>query len=61
MLAGLILVMRYIDLFWMIAPEFWPEGFHVSWMDIVAPIAIGGLWLARLYLAIKEAAVNTDQ
>ena len=46
MLAGLILVMRFIDLFWMIAPEFPPEGFHVSWMDLVAPIAMGGLWFA---------------
>ncbi len=46
MLAGLILVMRIIDLFWMIAPEFSPERFHVSWMDIVAPIGMGGLWLA---------------
>lgn len=46
MLAGLILVMRFIDLFWMIAPEFSHAGFHVSWMDLVAPIAIGGLWFA---------------
>ncbi|MDQ3668087.1 MAG: hypothetical protein M3410_16250 [Acidobacteriota bacterium] len=46
MLAGLILVMRFIDLFWMIAPEFRSEGFHVSWMDVVAPIAMGGLWFA---------------
>ncbi len=44
-LAGLILVMRVIDLFWMIAPEFNDQRFHVSWMDVVAPIAIGGLWL----------------
>jgi hypothetical protein len=46
MLAALILVMRIIDLFWMIAPEFSPDRFHVSWMDVVAPIAIGGIWLA---------------
>lgn len=46
MLAVLILVMRIIDLFWMIGPEFSPERFHVSWMDVVAPIAIGGIWLA---------------
>jgi hypothetical protein len=46
MLAGLILVMRFIDLFWMIAPEFSHGGFHVSWMDVVAPIAMGGLWFA---------------
>jgi hypothetical protein len=46
MLAGLIILMRFVDLFWMIAPEFSPEGFHVNWMDVVAPIAMGGLWLA---------------
>ncbi|HKY28478.1 MAG TPA: hypothetical protein VJM12_11120, partial [Pyrinomonadaceae bacterium] len=45
MLAGLILVMRIIDLFWMVAPEFY-EHFHVSWIDVVAPAAIGGIWLA---------------
>jgi hypothetical protein len=46
LLAGLILVMRLVDLFWMIAPEFPPPGFHVSWMDVVAPIGLGGLWFA---------------
>ena len=46
MLAGLILVMRFIDLFWMIVPEFGSEGFHISWMDVVAPLGIGGIWLA---------------
>lgn len=45
-LAGLILVMRFIDLFWMIAPEFNHGDFHVSPMDVVAPIAMGGLWFA---------------
>jgi hypothetical protein len=46
MLAGLILVMRFVDLFWMIVPEFRPTAFHVNPLDVVAPIAIGGLWFA---------------
>jgi len=46
MLAGLILVMRLIDLFWMIAPDLTHGAFHISWMDVVAPIALGGLWFA---------------
>ena len=45
-IAVLILVMRFVDFFWMITPSFTHEHFVVSWMDIVAPIAIGGLWLA---------------
>jgi hypothetical protein len=44
--AILILVMRFFDYLWMIAPSFTGEHFHISWMDLVAPIAIGGLWLA---------------
>lgn len=54
MLAGLILVMRIIDLFWMIAPEFSPDRFHVSWMDFVAPIGIGGIWLAVFALQLSK-------
>jgi hypothetical protein len=46
LIAVLILVMRLIDLFWTITPSFTHEHFHVSWMDIVAPIGIGGIWLA---------------
>jgi hypothetical protein len=47
--AGL-LVMRAIDVFWMVAPsggEPRPLLRHVlSWMDFVFPIGMGGLWFA---------------
>jgi hypothetical protein len=52
--AVLILLMRLIDLFWMIAPNFTHEYFHVSWMDVVAPIGIGGLWLAWFANALTK-------
>lgn len=48
-IAVLILLMRLIDFFWMITPNFTGEHFQVSWMDIVAPIGIGGLWLAAYF------------
>jgi hypothetical protein len=44
LVAVLILVMRFVDLVWMVEPNFHPQ-FQISWMDLVAPIAIGGLWL----------------
>lgn len=50
--AVFILVMRVVDYFWYIGPSprihphGAPEAFIVSWMDIVAPIAIGGFWVA---------------
>ena len=55
--AVLILVMRLVDLFWMIAPNFPPEGFHVSWMDLVAPVALGGLWLAVFARALTKRSL----
>jgi hypothetical protein len=45
-LAVLILIMRVVDVIWLIEPAFTGEHFHLSWMDLVAPIAIGGLWIA---------------
>ncbi|MEP6922173.1 MAG: hypothetical protein ABI967_13685 [bacterium] len=50
--AVLILVMRLVDLFWTIAPNFTGAHFHVSWMDVVAPISLGGLWLSLFARAL---------
>jgi len=44
--AGLMLVMRLVDLFWQVEPGF--EGHHLPgfyWMYAAAPLAIGGIWL----------------
>ncbi len=43
--AILILVMRYVDLYWMTGPEFHEGHFTISWMDLIMPIGIGGVWL----------------
>jgi hypothetical protein len=42
--AVLLLVMRYVDLFWIIEPNF-SQTFAITLADIVLPIAIGGIWL----------------
>ena len=55
--AVLILVMRLVDLLWMIAPNFPPAGFHINWMDLVAPIAMGGLWLGIFARALTKRAL----
>jgi hypothetical protein len=44
--AVLILVMRFVDYFWLIKPAFSPGEWTIHWMDILAPIGIGGLWIA---------------
>jgi hypothetical protein len=44
--AAGILVMRVVELFWIVAPERSPDGFRLHWLDLTALIAIGGFWLA---------------
>lgn len=41
-----VLVMRFVDLYWMVAPDFHQGKFFVSWVDFLMPFALGGLWLA---------------
>ena len=49
-IAALVIVMRFVDLFWIVAPASSQGGFRVHWMDFLAPVGIGGLWLgAYLY------------
>ncbi|MCI0356662.1 MAG: hypothetical protein L0099_16755, partial [Acidobacteria bacterium] len=43
--AGLVLFMRWVELYWVVQPTFHPEGISFHWMDVAAPLAIGGLWL----------------
>lgn len=52
--AAFLLVMRLIDLLWTVAPTLHHERFRVSWMDLAAPIGIGGLWLAGFIRGLKE-------
>jgi hypothetical protein len=57
-IAAWILFVRYADLFMMVSPEFATSGenlhlvagepessFFVHWLDLAAPLAVGGLWL----------------
>ncbi len=47
-LAIWLMMMRYLDLFWMIEPNF-SGRLSVTWADVVVPIAMGGLWLAYFF------------
>jgi hypothetical protein len=49
-----ILLMRVLDLFFLVAPEFSTQGFSIHWLDIVAPIGLGGLWLWRFLTELQH-------
>ena len=57
LLAGIaifILCMRFVDLYWLVAPDFRQEGFGLSWMDFAAPLGLVGIWLAYFLHQLEQ-------
>jgi len=52
-IAGLVLAMRLVDLFWLVAPEFRRRGLAIDWLDPVTVVGIGGVWLAVFLWQLK--------
>jgi hypothetical protein len=66
--AGGIVVMRVVDLFWVIIPMFAQGKMHtsdlhhevlrdsigISWLDVVLPIAFGGLFVAAFVWQLRR-------
>lgn len=55
--AAAILVIRIVDLFWLVAPEFHREGVSVSWMDIVLPLTLFSIWLGCFMWQLRGRAI----
>jgi len=56
-IAIFIICIRVIDIFWLVEPNFTSvehPAFTVSWLDFVAPIGFGGLWLAMFFHNIPQ-------
>ena len=52
-IAAFVLLMRWVDLVWLSRPTFVQEGNPLSWIDLAAPLGIGGLWI---YFFTRELA-----
>lgn len=51
--ALLVIIMRAVDLFWIVVPSFHAGGFHLNWLDIAMPVGIGALWLSFFVRELK--------
>ena len=58
MIAGGVLLMRLVDIFWYTAPAFRPGEFSVHWMDLAAPLGLGGIWLATFLWQLRRLALS---
>ncbi len=55
LVALLILVMRMIDLLWMLVPAF--KEHHWIWLDVIALLGFGGLWLGLFAWQLSKRAL----
>jgi hypothetical protein len=43
--AAIVLATRFVDTCWMVIPAFSPGAFRIHWLDLAAPLGLGGVWL----------------
>jgi hypothetical protein len=53
-IAIFILLMRMVDLYWIVVPDHRKQAFGVSLTDFAAPLALVGLWLAYFLAQLEK-------
>ena len=55
--AAVIFCAHLVDIFWLVMPAFSPGRLRVHWLDLVAPVAVGGLWLAAFLWQLQRRSL----
>ena len=53
-LAAFVLLVRFVDTYFMITPAFSPKDLVVHWQDLAAFVGVGGLWLATFVRQLQK-------
>jgi hypothetical protein len=56
-IAVFVLVMRFVEIVWLVAPSFEHTGFPVHWMDVVVPAGMVGVWLFVFARNVRSRAL----
>jgi hypothetical protein len=52
--AVLMVLMSLVDLFWLMTPAYNRSGPRFQWMDWLAVLGVGGMWLWRFFSVLKR-------
>jgi len=58
-LAAVLIFACLIDTFWLVIPSFRPKGFEIRWNDLLALLAVGGVWFG-LFMRIARTRARTS-
>jgi hypothetical protein len=50
----LMIVIRLVDVYWVVEPSLYDKQLKVHWMDFVTPLLVGGAWLALFFWQLKS-------
>lgn len=56
-IALYIIVVRLIDVIWLIEPNFGHQHLNIHWLDLIAPIGMGGIWLAYFFFNLRQRPI----
>jgi hypothetical protein len=54
MVALWIIFIRIVDVFWLVEPNFNRTSFNLSWLDIAAPVGVGGIFVALFLMELTK-------
>ena len=55
--AALVLVMRLVDMYWMVLPAFGGGDVHLTWLNVLLPFGMGGIWLAYFTWQLQQMPI----
>jgi hypothetical protein len=55
--AVLLLVMRYVTIYWLVAPSWTKEEFHYSFLCLTTLVGIGGIWMFEFIRQLKGQTI----
>ena len=53
-MAMWLVVARFLDLFYLIGPEAYPQGLGFHWVDVAAVVGLGGIWVSLFITNLKS-------
>jgi hypothetical protein len=55
--AIFIILMRLVEIIWLVAPVFAHEGFPVHWMNVAIPLGLAGVWVFLFARNLRSRAL----
>jgi hypothetical protein len=56
-LSIFLIVVRFVDLYWILLPTFSPDSLYVNWMSFFTVLGVGGIWMYFFLRNVKGKAL----